>query len=377
MENRYEEIYNYLNEEMYPPSFNKGEKQTLRRYASKFAIIDAELYYIAGGKQRLAVRTKETAWDLFKEFHITPKGMHNGLLKTRKCLSSRFYWLGLSVDVEKWVSTCDICQTLAKPLNHNKSTVCNLKELESVEQEEQNCQAHVIKLYRKRIKDGPEKHAEYLRQEREKYLRKNTNGRLKLIKQLSCKEQNEMQVTWNIKQNKQTEALQLLIDKSLWMQKRNFFAPDAARPTLGQAEEEKVREHEAEKHLSENIVLQEDLKSIKITGAWDWLWIDTLGPLLETRSGHCYLLILVDYFTKWVEAFPMKSNSPSEVSERLCNIIFQYGCPIRILCQQKVQFINEVNSKMSNQLSMRPNLPLMYHPLTNELDRTTYLDIKR
>ncbi len=40
---------------------------------------------------------------LFLQFHISPIGSHNGKLKTRNTMCARYYWPGMTADIEKWV----------------------------------------------------------------------------------------------------------------------------------------------------------------------------------------------------------------------------------------------------------------------------------
>lgn len=38
MEDRYNDVYNYLTELSYPEGYDKAQRQNLRRYASKFSL---------------------------------------------------------------------------------------------------------------------------------------------------------------------------------------------------------------------------------------------------------------------------------------------------------------------------------------------------
>ena len=60
--------------------------------------------------------------------------------------------------------------------------------------------------------------------------------------------------------------------------------------------------------------------------------MDFLGPLTKTSEGHKYILLVVDAFSKWPEAFPMKSTEASELARILYDeIICRYGAPSSIL----------------------------------------------
>ena len=47
------------------------------------------------------------------------------------------------------------------------------------------------------------------------------------------------------------------------------------------------------------------------------LHIDILGPLQITKKGNCYILMVVDQFTKWTECLPL----PVQAAERVDNAV--------------------------------------------------------
>ncbi|KAA3670883.1 uncharacterized protein DEA37_0001136 [Paragonimus westermani] len=42
--------------------------------------------------------------------------------------------------------------------------------------------------------------------------------------------------------------------------------------------------------------------------------VDVMGPLLTSKKGKKYILVMVDYFTKWCEAFPMPNQEASTIT---------------------------------------------------------------
>ncbi|VDI72786.1 Hypothetical predicted protein [Mytilus galloprovincialis] len=54
--------------------------------------------------------------------------------------------------------------------------------------------------------------------------------------------------------------------------------------------------------------------------------IDLIGPFKETKLGHKYILIVVCAFSKWTEAFPVRSETAADIAEVLHKEIFsRYG----------------------------------------------------
>ena len=61
--------------------------------------------------------------------------------------------------------------------------------------------------------------------------------------------------------------------------------------------------------------------------------MDVIRPMIPKASnGHKYILVSIDYFTKWVEAALYKSVTPTMVARFLkYNIICHYGMPRELI----------------------------------------------
>ena len=67
-----------------------------------------------------------------------------------------------------------------------------------------------------------------------------------------------------------------------------------------------------------------------MTSPWSFaVWgIDLIGQLPKGRWSVQYVMVAVDYFTKWVEAEALSSNTPAKIKEFIYkNIVWRYGVP--------------------------------------------------
>lgn len=53
------------------------------------------------------------------------------------------------------------------------------------------------------------------------------------------------------------------------------------------------------------------------------VFMDFDGPLPATKNGNRYILTLTDYFTKWVEFYPLKEKTRECVAQRIQSFIFR------------------------------------------------------
>ena len=72
-----------------------------------------------------------------------------------------------------------------------------------------------------------------------------------------------------------------------------------------------------------------------------YLWgIDFMGPF-PPSEGKEYILVAVDYVSKWVEAIPTRTNDHGVVNKFIVNNIFsRFGCPRAIISDRGYHFTN-------------------------------------
>ena len=65
----------------------------------------------------------------------------------------------------------------------------------------------------------------------------------------------------------------------------------------------------------------------------------------KSSSGHEYILVAIDYFTKWVEATSYASLTAVKVAKFIkSHIIYRYGIPHEFISDKEVHFIGEVDT---------------------------------
>ena len=81
---------------------------------------------------------------------------------------------------------------------------------------------------------------------------------------------------------------------------------------------------------------------LKVTEPFELVGMDLVGKLKSTGKGYVYICVMVDYFTKWLEVYPLKTKTAEEVSECVLDFFYKYGAPKRILTDRGKEFVNKV-----------------------------------
>lgn len=81
---------------------------------------------------------------------------------------------------------------------------------------------------------------------------------------------------------------------------------------------------------------------IEVTEPLELVGMDLVGKLTLTGGGNQYICVMVDYFTKWAEAYSLKSKTAVEVTNCILEFFYKFGAPKRLLTDQGKEFCNKV-----------------------------------
>ena len=93
--------------------------------------------------------------------------------------------------------------------------------------------------------------------------------------------------------------------------------------------------------------------------------IDFMGPF-QNFFGNQFILAVVDYVSKWVEAMPTKTNDNKVIVKFLKeNIFSRFGTPRAIISDNGSHFCNRVVEALMRKYFINHKLSTPYHPQTN------------
>ncbi len=111
---------------------------------------------------------------------------------------------------------------------------------------------------------------------------------------------------------------------------------------------------------------REMLRPIKVEGPFYRIGIDIKGPLPRTKDGNRYIIVAMDYFTKWPEARAIANMKAETVAKFIFEeIICHHGVPKEILSDRGTPFVNKVVDSLCEKFQTKHRLTSSYRPQTN------------
>nr|GEZ92095.1 reverse transcriptase domain-containing protein [Tanacetum cinerariifolium] len=115
---------------------------------------------------------------------------------------------------------------------------------------------------------------------------------------------------------------------------------------------------------------------IQICEIFDVWGINFMGPF-PSPKGNKYILVAVDYLSKWVEAKALPTNDARVVVKFLKSLFSQFGTPKAIISDRGTHFCNDQFSRVMEKYRVTHRLSTTYHPQTSGHVEVTNHRLKR
>ncbi len=123
--------------------------------------------------------------------------------------------------------------------------------------------------------------------------------------------------------------------------------------------------------------IEHSAKATIIEHIFQRICMDIVSGLPEDNEGYCKILVIVEYMTKLVTIFPLKTKS----AENLWTWISRYGPPNTILSDQGKEFVNKTVEQLINRTGIERRVTSAYNPRTDgqceRMNQTVIIVLKK
>ena len=110
------------------------------------------------------------------------------------------------------------------------------------------------------------------------------------------------------------------------------------------------------------------LKQYLVRAPLERVAMDICGPFPRSRKGNKYILVIADYFTKFVEAYPLGNMEASTVADFFVKeFVFRYGVPRQIHTDQGTNFNSALFKELCLLLRIQKTRTTGFHPQSDGL----------
>ncbi|XP_058724210.1 uncharacterized protein LOC131595762 [Vicia villosa] len=138
-------------------------------------------------------------------------------------------------------------------------------------------------------------------------------------------------------------------------------------PTMQQDAKEHVQKcDKCQRHADMHLAPPTELKSLSSPWPFSTWGMDLLGPFPVGSYQNKYLVVAVDYFTKWIEAEALaKITSQNVLRFYKRNILARFGVPQAIITDNGTQFTDKKFQEFVAKLGTKQHFTSVEHPQTN------------
>jgi transposase InsO family protein len=105
------------------------------------------------------------------------------------------------------------------------------------------------------------------------------------------------------------------------------------------------------------------MKKYNVGAPFERIAIDVAGPFPRSDKGNRYLLIAMDYFTKWPEVYAIPNQEASTIAEALVtNFFCRFGIPRELHSDQGRNFCSHLLQEVLQRLRVSKTRTTPLHP---------------
>ena len=98
--------------------------------------------------------------------------------------------------------------------------------------------------------------------------------------------------------------------------------------------------------------------------------IDLVGPLPKTLSSNMYILTAIDWYSGYLEAWPLPDKKADAIAHIfLEEIVTRYGCPVSVVTDSGSEFVNSTLGNLFKKLNISHRRTNVYSPWENRVER--------
>ncbi|GAU34623.1 hypothetical protein TSUD_394140 [Trifolium subterraneum] len=138
-------------------------------------------------------------------------------------------------------------------------------------------------------------------------------------------------------------------------------------PTMQQDAKEHVKKcDKCQRHGDMHLAPPHELKSLSSPWPFAWWGMDILGPFTRGNLQCRYLIVGVDYFTKWVKAEPLPEITSFRILRFLKrDILCRFGIPQAVVTDDGTQFTDKIFRGFLAKINTKHHFTSVEHPQTN------------